>query len=174
MKRLDNPRRITYHHRPRRDIFRYHTPGANHGAFTNRNPAKQGDPRTNRGVSFYQSGNTFPISFRLQLAIDIRGPGMEIVGKGDIMTDENFVFERHPLADKGMARNFAAVSDFGALLDFDESADLYVVANFTPIQIDKPMEPNVPTQLDIRSNPLQRLLRQTHIVGLANVRRPRV
>jgi hypothetical protein len=35
------------------------------------------------------------------------------------------------------------------------------------------MEPNVFTQLDIRSNPLQRRLRKTHTVGFAEVRRVR-
>jgi hypothetical protein len=35
------------------------------------------------------------------------------------------------------------------------------------------MEPNVFTQLDIRSNPLQRRLRKTHTVGFTDDRRVR-
>ena len=88
-------------------------------------------------------------------------------------TDEDPFFECHPFANKSVTRNFAAIPDFGALLDFDKSADFYVVSNFTTIQVDKPMEANVSTQLDIRSNPLERLLRKTHRVEFETARRVR-
>jgi hypothetical protein len=84
---------------------------------------------------------------------------MKVVGEDNIVPDENFVFERHAFANKGMTRDFTTVPDFCALLDLDKCADLYVVSNFTTIQVDKPVEAYVLTQSDIRSNPLQRLLR---------------
>jgi hypothetical protein len=122
---------------------------------------------------FNQCRDASPIRIGLQLTIIIRGAGMEVVDKGDIVPDEDPVFERHAFANEGMARNFATVPDFDALLDFDECADFYAVSNFTTIQIDKPMESNVFTQLDIWSNPLERLLRRTHRVEFEAARRVR-
>jgi len=124
-------------------------------------------------VPFDQCWDAGPIRFGLQLPAAIRGPRVEVIGESNIVADEDFIFQSHPFANKSVTRNFATIPDFDAFLDFDKCADFYVVSNFTTIQIDKPMESNVSTQLDIRSNPLERLLRKTHRVEFEEARRPR-
>jgi len=81
---------------------------------------------------------------------------MDIIGEGHIVSDENPVFDRYTLANEGVTRNFTTVPDFHTLLDFDKCSNFYVVPHFTTIQVDKPMDLNVFTQLDVRSNPLTR------------------
>lgn len=122
---------------------------------------------------FNQCRDAGPIRIGLQLPAVIRGARMEVVGESNIVADEDLIFQSYTFANKSMTRNFATVPDFDALLDFDKGADFYVVPNFTTIQVDKPMEPNVFTQLDIWSNPLERLLRRTHRVEFEEARRVR-
>ena len=122
---------------------------------------------------FDQCRDADPIRIGLQLPAVIRGTRMEVIGESNIVADEDLIFQSHTFANKSMTRNFATIPDFDALLDFDERADFYVVSNFATIQVDKPMEPNVFTQLDIWSNPLERLLRRTHRVEFEAARRVR-
>jgi hypothetical protein len=51
------------------------------------------------------------------------------------MPDKNLVLDSDPFADEGVAGDFAAATDPGALLDFHEGTDFRVVANLTPIKI---------------------------------------
>ena len=124
-------------------------------------------------MPFNQCWNASPIRIGLQLPIAIGGARIKIIGEGNVVADEDFIFERHTFTNKSVTRNFAPIPDFDAFLNLDKCADFYVVSNFTTIQIDKPMESNVSTQLDIRSNPLERLLRKTHRVEFETARRVR-
>src|ERR1035437_9011386 len=113
---------------------------------------------------FNQCRDASPIRIGLQLPVAIRGTRVEVIGESNIVADEDLIFQNHAFANKSVTRNFATIPDFDAFLNFDKCADFYVISNFTTIQIDKPIEPNVSTQLDIWSNPLERLLRRTHRV----------
>jgi len=110
-------------------------------------------------MPFDQCRDAGPIRLGLQLPAAGGGTRVEVIGESNPVTDEDPFFECHAFANKSMTRNFAAIPDSGAFLNFDKSADFYVVSNFTAIQIDKPMETNVSAQLDIWSNPLERRLR---------------
>ena len=124
-------------------------------------------------MSFDQCWDARPIHIGLQLPAAISGTRVEVIGESNPVADEDPFFECYTFANKSVTRNFAAIPDFGTFLNFDKSADFYVVSDFTAIQINKPMESNVSTQLDIRSNPLERLLRKTHRVEFETDRRVR-
>src|ERR1035441_5595228 len=87
---------------------------------------------------------------------------ISVVGENDIVPDENFLLQRHAFADESVAGNFAAAPDFRALLDFNERADLHIIADFTPVKIGETEDANVSSQLDIRRNPLERLVGLAH------------
>jgi hypothetical protein len=59
------------------------------------------------------------------------------------------VFDDDSLADEGVTRYFAALADFGVLLDLDEGAYLRLVADLTPIEIDKLRQPHILAKLDV-------------------------
>jgi hypothetical protein len=56
-----------------------------------------------------------------------------------------------------VARDLAIVADASALLDFHKSADLDVVADFASVKISEAVDANSLTQLNIRSDLLERL-----------------
>ena len=58
----------------------------------------------------------------------------------------------HTFADKRMAGDFAVLANACAFLDFHKGADFAVVANFTTVQVDKIVEPDIRAQLDVVSD----------------------
>ena len=78
------------------------------------------------------------------------------------MADENVVFQNHAFANKRVAGNFAAVSDFRAFLDFDKSPDFHVVADFTTVEMCEFVDADVFAQLHVGRNPLIQLGRMDH------------
>jgi len=58
------------------------------------------------------------------------------------MPDKNFVLQRDTLADKCMAADLAAASDFYAFLNFNKGSDFNIVTYLTPIQVGEPKYPN--------------------------------
>ena len=62
------------------------------------------------------------------------------------------VFYRDAFADERVARNLAAPPDSRVLLNLDEGADLGLVPDPTPIEIDELPEPDVLAERDIRSD----------------------
>ena len=157
-KRLENSGRVAGNYRVCRHIFGDHTAGANHRVIPNGYATQQRRTGSDGGALFDQGWDANPIRVRLQLTFAVGGTRITVICKGNIVSDKYLVFQSHAFANKSVTRNFATIPDFDAFLNFDKCADFYVVSNFTTIQIDKPMEPNVSTQLDVWSNPLERLL----------------
>ena len=56
------------------------------------------------------------------------------------------------LADKCVAGDLAALADASILLNFNECADLCIVSDFAPIEIDELRQPHVLPQLDVSSD----------------------
>src|SRR5208283_4231351 len=52
-------------------------------------------------------------------------------------TDKHIVFDDYPLADEGVARNLAALADFGVLLHFNKRPDLCLVSDFATVKVDE-------------------------------------
>jgi hypothetical protein len=61
-----------------------------------------------------------------------------------------------------VAGNLAPAADFGAFLDFNERADFHIVANLTSVKIGETEDADIPPQLHIRRNPLERVVGLTH------------
>ena len=73
------------------------------------------------------------------------------------MANKDIVFNRHAFTDECVARDLAAFSNRGILLDFDERSDFCFVADFTAIEVDKLREPYVSTQPHIISDAQKRI-----------------
>ena len=108
--------------------------------------------------------NAFPVGFRLQLAAAVGGRGITIIGESDIVTDENLVFQSYPFTNEGVAGDFAAVSNFNPFLNLHERSNLYVIPDLTTVKIDEIVKPDISAQLHVRSHPLKRMLRRTHLI----------
>ena len=68
------------------------------------------------------------------------------------MADKDIVFDGHAFANEGMTGYFAVGADGGVLLDFDECADLGVVADRTAIEIDEFGKLDVTAEADVGTN----------------------
>ena len=73
-----------------------------------------------------------PVFFSLRLAV-CSGAWIFVVYEGDVVTNKNIVFNGHPLADEGMAGDLAIFADFNALLNFNECANLRIVADLAAV-----------------------------------------
>src|SRR5271157_5512162 len=65
------------------------------------------------------------------------------------MANEDIVLDGYPLANKGMARNLAALADFGVFLHLNKCSDLCLVPDFAAVQIDELGQFHITTQLYI-------------------------
>ena len=74
------------------------------------------------------SGDHFPVVFRLEVAVYGSGPGIFVIDEHHPVAYEDIVFDGNALADKGVAGDLAGAPDNGVLLDFYEGTDLRVVA----------------------------------------------
>src|ERR1700733_13540978 len=68
------------------------------------------------------------------------------------MSDKYVVLDLDAFADECMTRDLAAFSDRGVFLDFDKRADLRLVPNFTPVEIDEFGKLDALSKLNVRSN----------------------
>ena len=68
------------------------------------------------------------------------------------MPDENAGFDGDTFTDKGVAADFATISNLCALLDFHKRTELCLVANFATIEVYKGVNPNVSAELHVRCN----------------------
>jgi hypothetical protein len=74
-----------------------------------------------------------------------------------MMSDEHLVVDGDASTDKRVARNLAASSDDGVLLDLDEAADARVIPDRAPVEIGEPEDLDAASQADIRRDPIERL-----------------
>jgi len=77
----DDPRRIARHNRARRNVPGYDTAGADDGALSDGDAAKQSGSGTDGGATFDPGGDALPIRFRLQPPRAIGGTRITIIGK---------------------------------------------------------------------------------------------
>jgi len=77
-----------------------------------------------------------------------------IVDKDHAVADENGVFDGDAFAEEGVARDFAMGADFHAFLNFHESANLGVVADFAAVEIDEGKDLDMVADFDIGSDSL--------------------
>jgi hypothetical protein len=65
------------------------------------------------------------------------------------MSNQHVVLNDDAFADKGVARDLAASANTGIFLDLDECADLRLVPDLAPVQIDELREPDVLPQFHV-------------------------
>ena len=107
-----------------------------------------------KNVALHHSGFAHPIGLCLPLVICRCGAWEPVIDKRHIVTDKDIILDGHTLADKGMALDFAILTNFSSLLDLDERTNLRIVSNVTPIEIHKIVNFDALPKLDIRSNVL--------------------
>jgi hypothetical protein len=156
--RTNHAGRIARHDGSGGYIFRNDTTGANDCIFTDRNATKQCGTRTDGSTSFNQRRNALPISFRLQFSLLIGRAGETVIGKHDPMTYKDLVFQGHPFTDEGVTGDFTTVPDFCPFLNLDKGANLDIVADFTSVQIDEILQPDISAQFDVGGYPLEQIL----------------
>src|SRR5688572_8721544 len=117
-------------------IFGDDTASTYNGIFSYGNAAEDRGARTDGGTTFHQRRNASPIGIGLQPTID-GGAGIFVVDERDVMSNEHVILDRHAFADKSMAGNFDMPTNFRPLLDLDEGADLRIITDFTPVEINE-------------------------------------
>ena len=69
------------------------------------------------------------------------------------MSNEYFILDGHPFADKGMTGNLYPFTNLGTPLNLNEGANFAVVAYFAAIKINEGVNLNIFTQLNIWRDP---------------------
>ena len=119
---------------------------------SSRNSVLTRDPNRNRygGLGNAEPKGSYSAVFLcLRLSIRSRGPGVEVVDEGNVVTHKDVVLDGDPLANEGMSGDLAVLSDFGPLLNFHKGHDLRAIADRAAVEIDKIVDPDVPTLLYI-------------------------
>jgi len=80
---------------------------------------------------FYDSSLNGPILFGLQFTVRGHRTGIAVVDECDAMADENAILNIDTFTDKRVTGDFAILSNSGVFLNFDEGANLCVIADFT-------------------------------------------
>ena len=65
------------------------------------------------------------------------------------MANEDIVLNDYAFADKGVARDLAALADLGVFLHLNKRADLGLVSNFTTVKVDELGQPHIAPKLYI-------------------------
>ncbi len=63
--------------------------------------------------------------------------GIAVVDECHAMADENAILNIDTFTDKRVTGDFAILSNSGVFLNFDEGANLCVIADFTAVEVDK-------------------------------------
>jgi hypothetical protein len=98
----------------------------------------------------------------LEASISIGRPWQAVVDECDIMSDKNFILNRHTFANECVTRDLAAVADLRPFLDLNERADRYVVSEFAAVEVGKAKNANTTSQLHPRSDEPKPIMRLTH------------
>jgi hypothetical protein len=85
----------------------------------------------------------------LQLTVAIHCSWVPIVDKNHMMSNKDVILNGYAFADETVAGNFAALPDLDPLLNFDESTNFRVVPNLASVKINKIVNCDVATKLDI-------------------------
>ncbi len=81
-----------------------------------------------------------------------------IIGKSDIVSNENLIFQGHAFTKEGMTGDLASVSDLNPLLDLYKGSNLYVVPDLTTVKIDETVKLDIFAQFHVRSHRLKQML----------------
>jgi len=93
-----------------------------------------------------------PVGLCLERAISIGGSRKFIIDEGNVVADEDVVFDIDALANESVTRNLHVSADSGILLDFDESTDLGIIADRAAVEVDEGEDFDVLAQLHIGRN----------------------
>src|SRR5437879_1349118 len=144
--------RIPGHHRSGRHIFRHHAARAHDRSLPNRHAAQNRRPRPNRSSFFDRRRDTLPVSLSLQATPLLRRTRKTIVDERYAVANKHLVLERHAFAEKAVTRDLAAAANPRAFLNFNKSAHLRVVSDFTTVKIGKRENLDPLAKLHIRCN----------------------
>src|SRR5438105_8490829 len=113
------------------------------GTGADRRPLANGDPtqycrvRSDRSPPAYPCRFRLPVVALLQLAGIGRRTGKTVVDEHHAVTDEDFVFYCHSLANERVGRYLAARPDFCTGLNFDKGPDHGLVADDATVEVDE-------------------------------------
>lgn len=94
----------------------------------------------------------FPVLFDLRPSAG-RGPRIGIVDEHDSVTHEDFILDRHALADKSVAGDFAAGADDRVFLNLDKRPDPTLVADRAAVEINEAVDRDVFSQPHVGCDP---------------------
>lgn len=107
-----------------------------HGTLSDGDAAKDDCTAANGCASFHTRWDDLPVVFRLQLPVVGCGARIQVIDKHHTVSYENVVFDGYAFANEGVGRNFAAISNDGIFLHFDEGADLGFIADSAAVKVD--------------------------------------
>ena len=146
--------RITGYNCIGRHIFGHNTARPNDCALTDRDATQYGCPGTNGGATLDGCGDAIPVCIGLQLAIH-RCPRQTVVDKCYSVTDENLILQDNPFTNKGVAGDFATVSDPCPLLNFDKGSYFDIITQLAAVKIGKGKYLDPLAKLYIRGDALE-------------------
>src|SRR5215203_315213 len=150
--RAQNPGGVSCNDGVRRHVTRNDTARANDRALPDRHIGKDGRARSDRGAFLDHGRFHFPIVRRLQITSRRRRPRVGVVDKDHTVSNEHVIFNRHAFTNKRVTRDFAALTNAGALLNFNKGADFRFVANLTTVEVDEFGKPDVFPEFYVGSN----------------------
>src|SRR5712692_9185027 len=136
----------------RRHVSGNHAACAYDGIFPNRDVRQDRASRPDRSAFLHERLFDLPVCFGLELAAVCGSAGIDVIDESDVVANKNVVFDVYAFTYKGVAGNLAALADFCVLLDFDERADLRLVADFAAVQVDEFGKLDVLAELHTRSD----------------------
>src|SRR5687768_8340918 len=120
-----------------RNIVCNNRAGANQRTFADRDAREYCCIAANARAFLNHSFNHLPVGFRLRRTIFVHRTRINVVGKHHPMADKTFILNDNALADEGVRRDLATLTDADVLLNLDKGADLRVRANRTAVEIDQ-------------------------------------
>src|SRR5204862_1469828 len=101
-------------------IFRENASGTDNRKLADGDAAKNRRSRADRRAAFDVDRLTLPFAVTFGHAFIICRAWVTVVDERDAVSDEHLVVDCDSFANEGVARDFAAVANLRALLDFDE------------------------------------------------------
>src|SRR4051794_19553579 len=144
-----HPRGHSSNDRPRRDVLRHHGPGPHGRPGADRDPRQDGRVAADRRAVLDRCLDDLPIGGRLQTAVRVGRPRVEVVREHHAVPDEDAVAEADSLADERVARDLAVPPEGRARLDFHKRADFRAVSDSAAVQVHQVglEDPHVPPEL---------------------------
>lgn len=146
--------RISRDRRACGDVSRDDAAGSDQSVFPDGDPAQQGRTRADGCATLHVRLLTFPVGITLGSPGSGGRARAAIVNENYTMPNEDFGFDRDTFANESVTRNFATLTDFGALLDFDKGANPRFIADLTAVKIDATVNADVAPEPDIRRDQL--------------------